>query len=89
MIALRAGLLYARRKPGAAVRFTIEFFRIRASDDAHALLDRVVHVVPDLEAAKVRAQSLFETLDMPQRPDGLRILDDGGAEVFAWEARRP
>ena len=36
------------------------------------------------EAAKVRAISLFENLDMPQSPDGLRILNSAGIEVFVW-----
>ena len=64
--------------------FTIEFFRIRKEDNAHALLDRMTHMAPDLEGAKVKARSLFETLNMPQNPDGLRILDQDGHEVFFW-----
>jgi len=64
--------------------FTIEFFRIRDSDNAHAMLDRITHVTSDLEGTKVKAKSLFETLDMPQKPDGLRILDPDGREVFFW-----
>jgi hypothetical protein len=64
--------------------FIIEFFRIRDTDDAHAILERVEHDTTDLEDAKVRAQSLFETLDMPQKPDALRILDQTGDEVFFW-----
>lgn len=64
--------------------FIIEFFRIRDSDNAHAMLDRITRVAPDLESAKVKAKSLFETLNMPQRPDGLRILDPDGREVFFW-----
>jgi len=36
---------------------------------------------------KVRAQALFETLDMPQKPDALRILDERGDEVFVWSPR--
>jgi hypothetical protein len=64
--------------------FTIEFFRVRGTDDAHAILDRVEHDTTDLEDAKIRAQSLFETLDMPQKPDALRILDERGEEVFIW-----
>ncbi|HLM39762.1 MAG TPA: hypothetical protein VK434_09240 [Microvirga sp.] len=64
--------------------FIIEFFRLRDADGAEATLDRVEHDTSDLEQAKVRAQSLFETLDMPQRPDALRITDRDGAEVFAW-----
>jgi hypothetical protein len=41
--------------------FTIEFFRIRKSDNAHALLDRITHMAPDLESAKVIGHK-FESL---------------------------
>jgi hypothetical protein len=66
--------------------FTMEFFRIRKEDDAHATISRVTHIVVDLESAKVKAMSLFAvgTLNMPQNPDGLRILDEDGNEVFFW-----
>lgn len=69
--------------------FIIEFFRLRDADSAEATLDRVEHDTADLEQAKVRAQSLFETLDMPQRPDALRITDRDGAEVFTWRPEPP
>jgi hypothetical protein len=69
---------------GHEMTFTIEFFRIRKDDNARALLDRITHIASDLESAKVKARSLFETLNMPQSPDGLRILDQGGHEVFFW-----
>lgn len=68
--------------------FVIEFFRVRDTDDAHATLGRVEHDTTDLEDAKVRALSLFETLDMPQKPDALRILDQSGGEVFFWSPQR-
>ncbi len=64
--------------------FTIEFFRVRVGDSAHATLDRLSEIASDLNAAKVKAKSLFETLDMPQKPDALRILDQDGREVFQW-----
>ena len=64
--------------------FTIEFFRIRKQDNAHATLDRVTYIASDLESAKVKARSLLDTLNMPQNPDGLRILDQSGNEVFFW-----
>jgi len=64
--------------------FTIEFFRIRKEDNARALLDRITHIASDLESAKVKAMSLFETLSLPQNPDDLRILDQNGQEVFYW-----
>ncbi len=65
--------------------FTIEFFRVRLGDSAHATLDRLSGMAAaDLDAAKMKAKSLFETLDMPQKPDALRILDQDGREVFQW-----
>lgn len=70
--------------------FIIEFFRLRDTDQAHATLGRVEHDTTDLEDAKVRARSLFETFDMPQKPDALRVVDERGEEVFVWspEGRR-
>ncbi len=67
------------------MQFTFEFFRIRPGDSAHATLDRVSHDASDLDAARMKALSLFETLNMPQTPDGLRILDEDGTEVFTWK----
>jgi hypothetical protein len=66
------------------MKFTIEFFRVRKFDNAHATLDRITYMAPDLESAKVKARSLFDTLNMPQDPDGLRIVDQDGHEVFFW-----
>jgi hypothetical protein len=66
------------------MKFIIEFFRIRETDNARAMLDRITHIASDLESAKVKAKSLFDTLNLPQNPDGLRILDQGGNEVFFW-----
>jgi hypothetical protein len=70
------------------MQFTIEFFRTREADKAQAILDRLTCAAPDLEGAKRQALSLFETLDMPQAPDGLRILDHDGVEVFACSPAR-
>jgi hypothetical protein len=69
--------------------FIIEFFRVRGTDEAHAILDRVEDDATDLEDVKVRALSLFETLDMPQKPDAVRILDHNGDEMFIWSPERP
>ena len=66
------------------MNFTIEFFRVRLTDDSHATLDRISVAADNLEAAKVKAKSLFETLDMPQKPDGLRILVQEERELFVW-----
>jgi hypothetical protein len=65
--------------------FIIEFFRIRETDGAHATLDRVEHDTTDLDNAKIRAQSLFDTLNLPQKPDALRIMAQNGDEVFFWK----
>jgi hypothetical protein len=47
-----------------------------------------LNMTPPILRTKVRAQSLFETLDMPQKPDALRILDLSGDEVFFWSPER-
>jgi len=73
-----------QKRKGPEMTFTIEFFRIRKEDNARAMLDRVTHIASDLESAKVKAKSLFDTLNMPQIPDGLRILDQDGREEFFW-----
>ena len=44
--------------------FTIEFFRIRKEDNARAMLDRITHIASDLESAKIKAKSLFDTLNI-------------------------
>jgi hypothetical protein len=71
------------------VSFKIEFFRIRPSDEAHALLDRVPDDGPDLAGVKKRAKLLFYQLNMPQLPDGLRITNALGVEVFSWRPNGP
>ena len=79
-------VLFVADREGREMMFTIEFFRIRKEDNAHATLARVTHIASDLEGARVKARSLFDvgTLNMPQNPDGLRILDEDGNEVFFW-----
>ena len=72
-------------KSNLVMNFTIEFFRIRPRDEAHATLDRILVVADNLDAATVKAKSLFDTLDMPQKPDGLRILDQVKRELFVWK----
>jgi hypothetical protein len=80
--------IYCGQK-GHEMMFTIEFFRIRKEDDAHATLSRVTHIASDLESAQVKAMSLFNvgTLNMPQNPDGLRILDQVVRCSFGRRAR--
>ena len=78
---------YTRRKPESSLvmNFTIEFFRTRPSEEAHATLDRISIGANNLNAATVKAKSLFDTLGMPQKPDGLRILDQVKRELFVWK----
>ena len=81
------GALHFVARETQKMMFTIEFFRIRKEDNARAMLDRITHIASDLESAKVKAKSLFKTLNMPQNPDGLRILEQTGQEVFFWTPR--
>jgi hypothetical protein len=59
--------------------FTIEFFRIRKEDNAHAMLDRVTHIASDLESAKVKARFFLRHFEYAAEP---RWLTDFGPK---WE----
>lgn len=74
------------RRPEMPLNFVIEFYRQREADEAHAMLDRVSLEAPNLRAAWEAAGSLFHTLAMPQIPDGVRICDEEGAELYAGPA---
>ncbi len=63
---------------------TVELIRVRESDGARAVLDRIPLAADDLQKVIPRAKRFFETADLPQKPDGLRILDDRGGELFSW-----
>src|SRR5262249_32644200 len=84
---LFGALHFVARERDTKMMFTMEFFRIRKEDNARAMLDRITHIASDLESAKIKAKSLFDTLNMPQNPDGLRISDQNGHEVFFWTPR--
>lgn len=58
------------------MKVIIEFYRIRARDTAHARVGRVSRSVADANDAIKLARSLLLSLDMPQKPDFIAILDD-------------
>ena len=51
------------------MNFTIEFFRVRSTDDSHATLDRISVAADNLEAAKVKAKSLLMLRSLAMRWD--------------------
>jgi hypothetical protein len=57
-------------KSSLVMNFTIEFFRTRPNDEAHATLDPISIVAENLDTATVKAKLLFATLEMLQKPDG-------------------
>jgi len=60
----------------------VEFYRMRMEDDARAVVGRVSYEVIDAQAAVTAAKSLFHTLDLPQKPDAMRIVDALGNKLF-------
>jgi hypothetical protein len=65
------------------MKITIEFYRTRDIDAAHALVGRESVEVVDLADAVQCAQDLARTLDMPQRPDAMTITDGTGAALYS------
>lgn len=62
---------------------TIEFYRTRSRDDAHAVIGRVTRQAVDLQDAVEIAQSLSQSLAMPQRPDAVTICDAAGRQIYS------
>lgn len=64
------------------MKVIIEFYRIRESDDAHAVLGRVECEALDLDAAVGMARTFADTPEMPQEPDEIGISDGRGNELL-------
>ncbi|MCC0056555.1 MAG: hypothetical protein H6883_10485 [Rhodobiaceae bacterium] len=67
------------------MRFSIEFYRTRAADDALATVARETVIVSTLSEAIEVAMRLSTSLNMPQRPDAMSIIDGDGCKVFSKE----
>lgn len=65
------------------MKFVIEFYRTRQTDDAHAVVGREAVEAGDLANALEIARQLSQTLDMPQRPDAIAITDLSGIALFS------
>jgi hypothetical protein len=67
------------------MRVTIEFYRTRDADDAHAVIGLEEAEASDLDDAIHIARQLALTLDMPQRADALAIRDADGGTLYSGE----
>lgn len=68
---------------------TIEFFRTRPADHAHALVGRETAEAGDLLEAIGIGRRLGLSLHMPQRPDGLTIIDGEGTMLYSGALNAP
>lgn len=65
------------------MKTVIEFYRIRDTDQAHAVIGRETVIVGDLQEAIGVGRRLSQTLDMPQRPDGMAVIDGTGNTLYS------
>lgn len=65
------------------MKIVIAFYRIRDTDDAHAIVGREPAEAADLDEAIEIAMELLRTLDMPQRPDAVTIIDAAGGTIYS------
>jgi hypothetical protein len=64
------------------MKIVIEFFRIRETDKAHAVLGQEAVDAADLNDAIEIAWRLSKSLNMPQRPDAMSVSDRDGNELY-------
>ncbi|MER9121436.1 hypothetical protein NKH93_33755 [Mesorhizobium sp. M0954] len=65
------------------MKIVIEFYRTRNSDDAHAVVGRETAQAANLDHAIEVARLLAKTLNMPQQPDAMTIIDANGATLYS------
>ncbi|WP_217577886.1 hypothetical protein [Mesorhizobium sp. GbtcB19] len=65
------------------MKFVIEFYRTRVTDDAHAVIGRETALAGDLDDAIEIARLLARTLNMPQWPDAVTISEADGAALYS------
>lgn len=68
-----------------AMQIVIEFYRTRDTDDAHAVVGREAAQAIDLDDAMEVARRLSQTLNMPQRPDAMTIIDAAGVALYSGQ----
>ncbi|MER9657558.1 hypothetical protein NKJ26_29575 [Mesorhizobium sp. M0152] len=71
------------------MKIVIEFYRTRNSDNAHAVVGRETAQATNLDHAIEVARILAKTLNMPQQPDAMTIVDANGATLYAINEERP
>lgn len=64
------------------MKIVIEFYRIRETDNAHAVIGREIADAADLNDAIEIALRLSKTLNIPQRPDAMSVSDSDGNELY-------
>jgi hypothetical protein len=69
-------------KSEIGMKIVIKFYRIRETDNAHAVLGQKTADAATLDVAIEMAWQLSQTLDMPQRPDAMSISDPDGNELY-------
>jgi hypothetical protein len=65
------------------MKFVIEFYRVREADDAHAVVGRETADADDIDHAITVSRQLCRTLNMPQRPDIVSIVDSEGNTLYS------
>lgn len=65
------------------MQVVVEFYRIRGTDDAHAVIGREIIDAADLHEAVTITHQLWQTLEMPQRPDAMSIIDREGNLLYS------
>ena len=64
--------------------FEIQAIRFRPGDQQPEIIDRLTCEVPDLEAAKKKAENLVMTVSWRSQAEGFRILSNDGFVLDTW-----
>jgi hypothetical protein len=70
------------------MKVSVELLRWQDGDQPK-VLHRISHESHSLETVAAALQSVLNSPETPLRPDGYRIITEGGTELYGWpDARR-
>jgi len=68
------------------VNVTVEILRWE-DDQPPKLIHRLSHDCHSLDAVVAAAQSVVDSLELPEQPNGYRIITEEGTELYGWPRR--
>jgi hypothetical protein len=69
------------------MRVRVEILRWEG-DGPPKVVHAIAHESHSLQAVKASVERVIESAELPEAPDGYRIVTEGGTELYGWAGRQ-